>query len=406
MKHILLVEDEELTNYMLTNMLESAGYVVTAAKNGKDALEYLLNLKKNNLSVDLLVTDIQMPELSGLELIDQIQSQKIQIPILAMTGFGDKETVVQLLRKGCNDYIDKPFSKQDFLQRIGDILKKAEEVQKIFHQKTAQFDKEKTDLYREIDSYRIKYENLRSQMDSAITAYHEIVQLNQKNVEIPIYIRSYPLFELGGDFVDIRETSNGCTIFMTDVAGHDLGASYHTILIKSFLDECYRKKVDGVTLFKRLNQHLIKNTKDERMATAIYLNLNLKTMQGEIINAAHPHLIRINAHGIFPIISPQNTILGMYEDASFENFIFPIFPKDRFFMNTDGLINMSRINSKTGNRILLQHQGLIQLLKQYQELSIHDMIERIWQDIQLQYKFNDDILFLGLEIPKRLSEQY
>jgi serine phosphatase RsbU (regulator of sigma subunit) len=311
---------------------------------------------------------------------------------------------VQLLRKGCNDYIDKPFVKQDLLNRIDAVFKTVEDdLNKEKLNSDHQY-RERADLHREIETYRTNYENLRTQMDSALTAYHELIHPYQKDIRIPVCIRSAPLSELGGDYFDIRDTETGCVIFIADVAGHDMGASYHTILIKALLDEYHRKTMDGLSLFSRLNRRLIENSKEERMVTAVFFSLNLKTMQGEIISAAHPPVICMPP-GKTPLTlsEHQNTVLGVFEDISYKKDTFQIHPGDRFFLYTDGLVNISMIDAATGNRRLLNESGLIALLEHYRNASIHDMIRTIWQDIH-RYKFNDDILLSGLEIPEQSGD--
>lgn len=122
-KHIVLAEDETPTRTTLTIILEKAGYKVTAVNNGKEALDFLLSIDQEAGLADLLVTDIRMPGLTGMELIDQLRKNNINIPVLVITGF-KSEAVLQLTRKGCNDFIEKPFGPGEVLQRVEDVLRK------------------------------------------------------------------------------------------------------------------------------------------------------------------------------------------------------------------------------------------------------------------------------------------
>jgi DNA-binding NtrC family response regulator len=125
-KHIVLSEDETPARTTLKIILVKAGYRVTAVTNGTEALDLLVSTVQNRETVDLLVTDIRMPGLTGMELIDELKKSNIEIPVLVITGFGSKEMVIQLMRKGCNDFIEKPFEPGEVLKRVEEVLKKKE----------------------------------------------------------------------------------------------------------------------------------------------------------------------------------------------------------------------------------------------------------------------------------------
>ena len=123
-KHILLVDDEQNTLLTIQFILEVANYKVTTANNGKEALDKILEAKKSDDKIDLLVLDIQMPCLTGLELIDELNRLDINIPILVITGYRNKELVIELMRKGCGEYLDKPFDDEELIKRIAMLLEK------------------------------------------------------------------------------------------------------------------------------------------------------------------------------------------------------------------------------------------------------------------------------------------
>ena len=123
-KHIVLAEDEAPARTTLTLVLGKAGYKVTAVTNGTEAFDFLVSTVQNQETVDLLVTDIQMPGLTGIELIDELKKDNIEIPVLVITGFGDIERTSQLMRKGCNDFLEKPFETGEVLNRVEEVLEK------------------------------------------------------------------------------------------------------------------------------------------------------------------------------------------------------------------------------------------------------------------------------------------
>jgi len=125
-KHILLAEDAEETRKTFATILRKAGYDVTEAKDGSDALREIISAHKTPHKVDLLLTDLWMDNLDGLQLLDQLDKMRMRLPTVAMTGSSDKEVVVELMRRGCQDYIEKPFSATELLQHLANIVKKLE----------------------------------------------------------------------------------------------------------------------------------------------------------------------------------------------------------------------------------------------------------------------------------------
>ena len=123
-KKILIVDDEYNTRFATDFVLANAGYKTTTAEDGSEAFNLLKkSLAVNNL-FDLVITDMKMPKMTGMELIDEMKKANISIPVLAITGFGDKQTVIELLRSECNDYLDKPFSADDLLASVTRVLTK------------------------------------------------------------------------------------------------------------------------------------------------------------------------------------------------------------------------------------------------------------------------------------------
>lgn len=123
-RHIFLAEDDEYIRLSLSVTLSKRGYKVTLAENGQEALEKIIALKAAGTPPDLLLTDIRMPGMSGIELIDRLKKLDVSLPVFVITGYGDKDMVVELMRRGCSDFIDKPFSPPDLLGRLLPIFEK------------------------------------------------------------------------------------------------------------------------------------------------------------------------------------------------------------------------------------------------------------------------------------------
>ena len=113
---ILLVEDDEVTAYMLEYLLQREGYIVTNVPDGKQALEMINN--KPPFSLALL--DIMVPYISGFELISHIRSLPDwdKTPVIMISGKSQEKDIIKALDAGATDYIVKPFQPGEVLARI------------------------------------------------------------------------------------------------------------------------------------------------------------------------------------------------------------------------------------------------------------------------------------------------
>ena len=118
---ILIVDDSITIRRIITNALKTVGFTETIeASNGREALEKLTNGK-----VDFVITDWNMPEMNGLDLIKEIRANPVysSMPILMITTRGTEHDVVEALQAKVNSYIMKPFTPQELKEKIEGILK-------------------------------------------------------------------------------------------------------------------------------------------------------------------------------------------------------------------------------------------------------------------------------------------
>ena len=123
-EHILVVDDEQNMRNTLAFILETANYQVTTAAEGREALEEILAARETGHPIDLLITDIRLPGLTGLQLIDELNYLKITIPVLVITAYGDRSLFLELIRTGCADYLDKPFDCKELVRRVNLLMAK------------------------------------------------------------------------------------------------------------------------------------------------------------------------------------------------------------------------------------------------------------------------------------------
>ncbi|AYU55455.1 response regulator transcription factor [Staphylococcus debuckii] len=123
---ILVVDDEQSIVTLLKYNLETAGYIVEVAYDGEEALQ-----KVNDVQPDLVVLDVMLPKLDGIEVCKTIRSDKNLVPILMLTAKDDEFDRVLGLELGADDYMTKPFSPREVVARVKAILRRSQQVQSV-----------------------------------------------------------------------------------------------------------------------------------------------------------------------------------------------------------------------------------------------------------------------------------
>jgi two-component system KDP operon response regulator KdpE len=111
-RHILVVDDEPQITRVLRTSLASHGYDIRVANDGETALEIV-----KDWTPDLVITDLSMPNMDGLELCRRLRA-KLQVPIIVLSVRGEERTKVQALDAGADDYVTKPFGMTELLARV------------------------------------------------------------------------------------------------------------------------------------------------------------------------------------------------------------------------------------------------------------------------------------------------
>ena len=116
---ILVAEDEEITLKHLLYTLGNEGYEVLGAKNGQEAFDRI-----NSDHFDLLITDVKMPVMSGIELLEKIKDAQSDVEVMIITGFGSVGDAVDAMKRGAYDYITKPFNLDELVIKVRKISEK------------------------------------------------------------------------------------------------------------------------------------------------------------------------------------------------------------------------------------------------------------------------------------------
>jgi two-component system cell cycle sensor histidine kinase/response regulator CckA len=116
---VLLVDDEEMILEVGRELLKAMGYQVLITRDGKEAIE---TYKENQDNIDIVLLDMVMPDIGGGEAYDRMKEINPDIKVLLSSGYGIDGQATEILKRGCDGFIQKPFSVEDLSQKLSEIL--------------------------------------------------------------------------------------------------------------------------------------------------------------------------------------------------------------------------------------------------------------------------------------------
>ncbi|MFJ7186426.1 SpoIIE family protein phosphatase [Lysinibacillus xylanilyticus] len=273
---ILLVDDNQVNLFVIEKVLKNAGYdncvSLTSAYELFDYLQLDAPNPKGN-SVDLILLDIMMPEIDGIEACKRIKQNKRlkDIQIIFVTALEDKNKLAEALDIGGVDYITKPINKTELLARIRVALR----------------------LKAELDWHTQQEKKIQYELDLATHVQRSLLSapLNEANIQIEV---SYlPSSNLAGDMYYWHKIDDQrYAIILLDMMGHGIPAALVCMFISSVLREAVKQLVDPELVIKELNRYmtLLHNGKEDNhfYFTAIYLVIDTEQKTIEYVNAGHP----------------------------------------------------------------------------------------------------------------------
>ena len=125
MPKILIIDDERSIRSTLKEILEYENYSVDEAEDGEKAIQEI-NKDENPLVLDVIICDIRMPKINGVEAINYFQQQWPRVPLIVLTGFPDMDMATGFLKKGIVDYLVKPVEKEKLIGAVAKAFQQRE----------------------------------------------------------------------------------------------------------------------------------------------------------------------------------------------------------------------------------------------------------------------------------------
>ena len=334
---ILVVEDSSLLRHMTTSFLERFGFIVLEAANGADALEIL----EQERDIPLVITDYEMPKMNGFELIGRIRAQwsKNELVIIGISSHENDLLSARLIKAGANDFLAKPFQREELYTRIVQNLETLEYIKQIKDSLT---------------TIRAMHSRMKRDLEAAAQLQQSL--LPQELPEIPgVRVASIfvPCDELAGDTYNIfrlDETHMG--IFVVDVSGHGVPAALLSVTLSRLLwpdvspstilledtDNGQGKIVPPCDVCKLLNKQFPMNPDNFQYFTFVYGILDITSGTFIYANAGHPGPIRVRPGHKPQDTKPLNMAIGFVPNTVFCQEEIILHPGDRLYFYTDGIV--------------------------------------------------------------------
>ncbi|MED1085739.1 fused response regulator/phosphatase [Bacillus mycoides] len=323
---ILIVDDNPVNIFVIEKILKQAGYQDLVSLNSAQELFEYIHFGKDSSrhnEIDLILLDIMMPEIDGLEVCRRLQNEEKfkDIPIIFVTALEDANKLAEALDIGAMDYITKPINKVELLARMRVALR----------------------LKSELNWHKEQEENLRNELDLATQVQRNLLSSPLREDHIKIEASYLPSFKLAGDmYYWYKIDENRYGIILLDVMGHGVSASLVCMFISSVLRETIKCLIDPELVIKDLNKHmtLLHNENDNipYYFTAIYLVVNTENRTIEYVNAGHPSgYVLVDEENIIEL-DRGSCAVGFFDEIKVEKTVIPFEKNAQILLFTDGVL--------------------------------------------------------------------
>ncbi|PEA74680.1 fused response regulator/phosphatase [Bacillus wiedmannii] len=323
---ILIVDDNPVNIFVIEKILKQAGYQDLVSLNSAQELFEYIHFGKDSSrhnEIDLILLDIMMPEIDGLEVCRRLQKEEKfkDIPIIFVTALEDANKLAEALDIGAMDYITKPINKVELLARMRVALR----------------------LKSELNWHKEQEENLRNELDLATQVQRNLLSNPLRENHIKIEASYLPSFKLAGDmYYWYKIDENRYGIILLDVMGHGISASLVGMFISSVLRESIKCLIDPELVIKDLNKYmtLLHNENDNipYYFTAIYLVVDTEKRTIEYVNAGHPSGYVLVDETNMVELNRGSCAVGFFDEIKVKKTVIPFEKNAQIVLFTDGVL--------------------------------------------------------------------
>jgi len=338
---ILVAEDERITRASLVRHLEGWGHSVTAAEDGAKAWEHF-----QAGGFDIVITDWEMPRLSGPELVKRIRESAVAtyVYVLMLTSRSDKSDIVTGIEAGADDFVSKPFDREELRVRV------------LAGERVVRLERTLHDQNRELAAAG---DRMRHDLNSA--ARLQRAMLPRKAIENPRVRAAWtyvPTDELAGDAIGLELIGDRYLVaYVIDVSGHGVPAALLSVTAMHALAPAG----EGTSLLlgppggdglgpvqppartvAELNRRFCASDNDGRFLTMVLFAFDTHSGHATFARAGHPLPVLLRAGASVPLGDDGGLPLGLVDGGDYQEVTVKLQPGDRFFLYSDGFLEQAR----------------------------------------------------------------
>ena len=321
-RRVLLVDDDAASRRLLGASLRHAGFELSAASDGAEALAAI-----ESSPPDVLVLDFEMPELDGAEVCRRLRASDRtalnQLPIIMLTGHTDEADEIACLTAGANDFVTKPVSRAVLVARI--------ETQLRLGALSSALRTQNNEMARWREAQEADLAVARTTQQAIVTS--ALPQLDAWRVEA-VYT---PLIQVGGDVYGWRQLDRDTWLFwLADATGHGVAAALFTTLVALLFDHASAASMTAHGILTRVNAEFVSVLRGHSFMTASCVVI---TGDGRLnfAGAGHPPLLIRRSDGTVEAMPSLNTMIGIDLSIEMAETATTLAPGEVALLYTDGL---------------------------------------------------------------------
>ena len=321
MAKILVVDDEPdlelLLRQKFRRKVRKGELTLVFAQNGVEALEQL----KVHPDVDMVLSDINMPQMDGLTLLNQLNQLNYDLRAVIVTAYGDMKNIRTAMNRGAFDFVTKPLDFKDLETTISKTLAHLEVMR---------------------DALRSRDELVALRQELGVAARMQESILPTRFPEDPRYeIHAWmtPAKEVGGDFYDFFKIEDGrIGIVMADVSGKGVPAALFMMVSRTLMKGTAIGENDPAKCLAEVNRLLVESNEESMFVTVFYSSFDPATGVLDFANAGHnlPYVVKANGE-VQPIDCDAGLVLAIMPGFQFPGASIQLDPGDAVFFYTDGI---------------------------------------------------------------------
>ena len=382
---ILSVDDELDLEVLLTQyfrrQIRKGEYEFAFAHNGLEALQKLLETP----DFDIILSDINMPEMDGLTLLAKVNELKNPaMKCIMVSAYGDMDNIRSAMNKGAFDFATKPIDLDDLSRTIEKAIEQVRYIRES-QQEHNQLESIKNDL-------AIAGEIQQTILPRSFPPFPELTEV------VDIYASMTPAKDVGGDFYDFFQIDDErIGLVIADVSGKGVPASLLMAVSRTLLRATALRGVSSAECLTYANKLLCKESLDSMFVTVFYGIYHYKTGMMDYTNAGHnpPYLLR-GGRTVECLPVASNFVVGVFDDIEFESNTLTFGIGDTLLLYTDGVTEA--FNDK---REQFSERNLQDILaSMHESSSAKEVVTSVLQSVKIfsgDYPQSDDITLLSLQ---------